>query len=155
MDNNINSSLMSTPLSTVPNTDANTDANANVPIVPAPIPVPAGGHIAIIASIFINVIVIGALSFMIYYFGIPTINDKLMMAEAQRQDEINILNKAVKDMMSKAKNMEEENKAQQSIIEEHNKMQSIINANTTDMASTSTKVIASSTTRIIINRPSK
>ena len=144
---------MSTPLSTIPNTDAN--ANANVPIVPAPIPVPAGGHIAIIASIVINVIVIGALSFMIYYFGIPTINDKLMMAETQRQNEINVLNKDVKDMMLKAKNMEEKNKAQQSIIEEHNKMQSIINASTTDMASTSTKVIASSTTRIIINRPSK
>ena len=151
MDNNINSSSMSTPLSTIPNTDA----NANVPIVPAPIPVPAGGHIAIIASIFINVIVIGALSFMIYYFGIPTINDKLMMAEAQRQSEINVLNKSVKDMMLKAENMEEKNKAQQSIIEEHNKMQSIINASTTDMTSTTTKVLSSSTTRMMINHPSK
>ncbi len=143
MDNNINSSLSAAPLQT--STQPTTDILA-----------PAGGHLAVILSIVVNVIVIAALSFMIYYFGIPTMDDKLMMAESQKQSEMIALNKTIKDLENRNNKMEKEksDKAEADRVIEYNKMQSI-NASTTDTMSSSTKVLSSSTLHTTIKSATK
>ena len=46
---------------------------------------------------------------MIYYFGVPTMNDKLMIAESEKQDELNKLNIMIKGLEDKAQKAEDRN----------------------------------------------
>ena len=128
MDNNIINSNTATPLSNTNNTDTansvakdmpnsvssdspNTFSNINSSSsMPASSEnVTSGGHIALISSLIINVLVISVLSFMIYYFGVPTMNDKLMISESEKQDELSKLNIMIKGLEDKAQKAEDRN----------------------------------------------
>ena len=126
MDNNIINSNTATPLSNTNNTNTiNTVPNDMPNSVPSSISssmsasgenvtsgagvATSGGHVALISSLIINVLVISVLSFMIYYFGVPTMNDKLMIAESEKQDELNKLNIMIKGLEDKAQKAEDRN----------------------------------------------
>ena len=133
MDNNINNNVINpeTNQANIQNDQSPTMPSMTTPppIIPSAIAAPAGGHIAIIISIIINVLVITALSWMIYYFGIPTINDKLMIAETQRQEEVVASEKKAKDLMDKIIKMQKEQDEMSANLQNYNNNNSHNNPN--------------------------